>query len=264
MSILSPSSIRVTNRLEEKISACQSQAEVQEVLRTEALNQHVVKADWDESILNPTPGAARLLGTVVEINDTSHEIVSDSEADLLRQQNALYAAALGQPAAATAGQPARDAETGRFVAEITPEERAAADAAAAAEAQRLALLDLNYRNGIITTEQYIEQSGLIERHLQKKTDEAAFSGWKNATDEFLASPEGANWPGRSALGRMTEILQANHLEDAPSVDALKQAWALMQSEAAEEAIAKTVTEINDPYALRNALQGGRDGSMFGR
>src|SRR6202049_3811685 len=102
MSDISPSAIKTTKSLEEQINTCQSQAEVQEILRQAAVDQNLVHRDWDPNILTPNePGTApRQVGKVVVLNGVKHSLVADDEDGLLAQENALYKQAM-QPVATT-------------------------------------------------------------------------------------------------------------------------------------------------------------------
>lgn len=265
MSKISPSAIKVTKSLEDRLAACQSQPEVMAVLHEEAIQQRVVVPDWDETILQPTK-LAQSVGKTVEINGVLHEIIGPTEADVLAQETALYRAAMQPVAATTATEQSRDA-AGRFVAaEQTPEEIAAEKQAAAAETARQADLSFQMKLGNISIDQYLEQSGAIEKHLAQREFRNNEAGWKSATDEFLRSDEGANWPGGdAALQRMGELLQANDLTEATDkLQALKDAWAFIQKSDYETAASKGVADAKTPEELRAAVGYRGTAGLWGR
>jgi hypothetical protein len=270
MSELSPSAIRMTPERNERINQCTSQAEIQEVMREFALVDRVVERDWDENILNPTARATRL-ATILKVGDVTHELVGDNETDLLHQQNEVYRQALAnQAASAAAAQPR--GEDGRFVAapQLTDEEQAAVEAAAAAEAVRERVLAGQLATGAISMEDYLSQSHAIERHNQRVEDAQIQDGWAAATAEFIHSDEGANWIGEAGMPRMLSILMDNHLENAPNkLEVLKEAWALMQKEDYEAAVTKAVTDAKSPQEISELLGVGQrrtasGGGFFGR
>lgn len=113
-------------------------------------------------------------------------------------------------------------------------------AKAAEEAAAKAELELKFKRGEISTADYLEQSGAYEDFLTKKglsidalkatveqTQTAQYEkSWAEATEEFLHSPAGADWPGgnrnREQLGMR---LAAMGLTDAKDkVAALAQAY----------------------------------------
>jgi hypothetical protein len=126
--------------------------------------------------------------------------------------------------------------------EVAPDPAAVAAAAEAEEAARVAL-DAQFRNGTISTAEYLEKSGAVRQYLEKEgisvdalkstveqTQTTQYQqSWADATNEFLNGP-GADWPGgdqnREILGMK---IAAMGLTDAPDkVAALAQAWAVMK------------------------------------
>lgn len=266
MSTISPSSIKTTKSLQDRLSACHSQPEIAEVLHEEALAQRLVVKEWDESIVSPTK-LAQGVGKTVEINGVLHEITGPSESDVLAQETALYRAAM-QPVATTTTTTEQPRDTaGRFVAaEQTLEEIAAEKQAAAAETDRQAGLSLQMRLGNISIDQYLEQSGAIEKHIQQREFRNNENGWKSATDEFLHSDEGANWPGgQEALHRVGELIEANNLMDtADKLQALKDVWRFIQHSDYETAVTKTAAEAKTPEELRAAVGYRGTTGLWGR
>src|ERR1035441_5630539 len=90
------SAIRVTPSLEELISAAQSQAEVQAILRDAAKTQGVVRPDaFDPNVLHAveTP-VAHQVGKVVVLNGVKHSLVAPDEESLRQQELDVYRQAL--------------------------------------------------------------------------------------------------------------------------------------------------------------------------
>jgi hypothetical protein len=89
--------------------------------------------------------------------------------------------------------------------------------------------------GQIDIPTYLEQSGEIEKRIERRETETRNSGWESATQDFLNSEEGSSWPGgNEALTRIGQIIEASGLTDTPDkLEALKQAYAAMQQEDSE-------------------------------
>src|ERR1700675_483685 len=114
MSDISPSSIQTTKTLEEQINPCQSQAEVQEILRQAAIDQNLVHRDWDPNILTPNePGTApRGYARAVTINGTKHVVERATEIELEKAVGDLYRAQLTPAITTQQTEQPRDASTG--------------------------------------------------------------------------------------------------------------------------------------------------------
>jgi len=158
-----------------------------------------------------------------------------SELELERMVNNAFKVAYAlQDPGASAPDPAREA--------------AAAAAAAQAEVDRAAAkadLELKFKRGDISAQDYIEQSGAIKDYLEKQgipLDELRESveknrsrgfeqSWEEATQEFLKGPGSQDWPGgeanREIIGMKIAALGLVDAED--KVAALAQAWASMKS-----------------------------------
>lgn len=125
------------------------------------------------------------------------------------------------------------------VVEKTPTQEEIA-AAAQAEAAAKAELELRFKRGEVSTADYLEQSGAFGDYLAKKglsvdALQAAVKqnqttqyekSWAQATEEFLHSPAGADWPGgdlnREQLG--LRLVALNLTDATDKVAALAQAY----------------------------------------
>jgi hypothetical protein len=265
MSDISPSSIKMTPEMEEHIKTLVNTADITDYLKNVSVEQGLLKRDWDPALFIETaqPAAptsietARGYSKTVTVNGVQHILQGATEADILKAETEFFrktfSNATQQTQQTQQQEQPRDTSTGRFVS-----------AEDAAEKERVAGLELQFSLGQLTLSQFLEQSGVVEQYQQKQAEQNTVRGWEDATARFLASPEGANWPGADALPRITEILQANHLENAEDkLSVMKQAWALMQQEDTEVEVERAISEINDPYELRNRLQPGTSG-LFGR
>lgn len=116
------------------------------------------------------------------------------------------------------------------VVETAPDPAAVA-AKIAADAAAKAELELKFKRGEISTADYLEQSGAYEDFLAKKglsidalkatveqTQTAQYEkSWQQATEEFLHSTAGADWPGgtrnREQLGMRLAAMNLTDAED---------------------------------------------------
>jgi hypothetical protein len=122
---------------------------------------------------------------------------------------------------------------------------AAAQKAAEEEAVARVELETKFKRGDISTAEYLEQSGAVKDYLQKQgvpleslrdavnqnQATAETQSWADATQVFLNSSAGSDWPGgENNLEIIGLKLQALHLENATDkVAALAQAYASMKS-----------------------------------
>jgi hypothetical protein len=224
MSGLSPenSAIRVTKSLEEQIAEAGSQAEVQQILRQAALDQRLVTPDiYDPGVLLPTePGTApRGYARAIVIDGVKHVVEAATELELEKAVGDLYRAALTLPAATERTEPARDPQ-GRFTAEPTPEEKAEGELQAAHQAE----LRLQMIRGEITPEEFLVNSGAMDRALEARgIDPEALQevsatkvaqSWAAATQEFLVHHP--DWQGGAAnKDLLAQLLLENDLTNHP-------------------------------------------------
>lgn len=121
---------------------------------------------------------------------------------------------------------------------------AALAAAAEADAAAKVELELKFKRGEISASDYMEQSGALDAYLEKKgisvdalkaavdqNEGTQFEkSWAQATEEFLHSSLGADWPGgdrnKNILGMRIAALNLIDAEDR--VTAIAQAWADMK------------------------------------
>jgi hypothetical protein len=272
MSTLSPSSIKTTKTLEEQLQGVTNSEQIKEIMKSAALEQNLIHRDWDPEILvaNEPSAAPQKVSKVFVLNGVKHSLTADDEAGLLAQESAIYRAALAQPVATETPieQPRND--RGQFTAvepTVTDEQKAA--------------LSLQFQLGQISASEYIEQSGAvsdyleksgaIEKHIERREQTIQKTGWESATELFLQSDEGASWPGgQDSLARIGQIIEASGLTETPDkLDALKQAYALMQQEDGEvtaresfDAASQRIGSATSVDEIREAL--GRSSSMFGR
>jgi hypothetical protein len=255
----SDSAIKVTKSIEEQLQGVTNVEQIKQIMRDASLAQNLVRKDFDPAYLIPVENTAAptKVSKVVTLNGVAHSLIADDEAGLLRQESDLYRQAM-QPAATTQQTEQPRNERGQFTAteQVTDEQKA---------------LQLQFQLGQIDIETYLDKSGAIEKHIERRETETRTSGWESATQDFLNSAEGASWPGgNEALTRIGQIIEASGLVDTnDKLEALKQAYAAMQQEddeiTAQHQDAETQTRVagaNSVEEIRHAL--GRSSSMFGR
>ena len=224
------SAIRMTAELEKKISTA-SMEEIKDILAQAALDQQLVTRDSiNPEVLLPTAlaGAApKRFGKVVVLNGIKHILEAEDELGLQKAENDLYRRLVAPAAEMQQSDQPRDA-AGRFTSqpEQTPE-----DAVAKAE------LELKFKRGEISTDDYLSQSGAIERHLETQgislqdlktaTETAYQTNWESATESFLARhPEWVG--GEDAVRVVGEMVFSLGLQDQPSVETLEAVYAELQ------------------------------------
>jgi hypothetical protein len=232
----SDSAIRMTPALEKEISEALPD-QIKSIFARAALEQALVTPDpYNPSLLHPTALAdhsPRKFGKVVIINGVKYALEGGSPEELAQAETSLYQQVL--EGGDNNNEQARDAQ-GRFVREQTPEEKAAGEL----EASKRADLELAWKRGDITAEQYLEKSGAISTYLAEHgmnqdalvavSDLVYQNTWSQATEQFLNSPEGESWPGGSEnLAIATKLLEENpELMNNPSADALAAVWNYMR------------------------------------
>jgi hypothetical protein len=270
MSDISPSSIKVTKSLEEQLQGVTNSEQIKEIMKEAAISQKLAHRDWDESILVPNElgTAPRGFARAVTIDGTKHVVEGATEIELEKAVGVLYRAATTQQTE----QPRND--LGRFVS--------AEDAAATAD------LELAFKRGDISASEYLQRSGAVADYLAKQgvpledLQEAVAeqqgarlnSSWQEATETFLKSSAGSDWPGgQQNLEIAGRLIQENGLVDQPSAEALAAVWAAMkenglavenpdtayQRELSEARSAEDITRVNDKY-----FRGGSSSGLFNR
>lgn len=200
----------------------------------------------------------QVFARTVTINGKDFNFEADSELELERMVNNAWAVA--------------SALTPDSRVEPTPtvqQDEAARKAAADAETARQAELELKFKRGEITTAQFLEQSGAIERHLAEKglsvdklKETVAQSeisreqqSWADATKEFLAT---SDWPGGernlNLIGMQIEKMELLDAQD--KVGALRRAYSELKSRNMlfDEAPRQPQTETERQAAAQTAAQ----------
>jgi hypothetical protein len=265
------SRIQLTPEQEKHISKIQPE-EIKQYLRTIAESQGLIYRDaFDHNIIheveNPTLAPTRFTRNV-RIDAREIAVEADSELELERKVGDMY----------------RGAQAVREEEAATTTRQAAPTATESAEqiANRVEL-ELAFKRGTITTQEYLERSGAVTEYLEKqgvpiedlreavqeKSSTRFEKSWANATQEFLNSREGADWPGGNEnLEIIGQKLQQLGLTDAEDkVQALAQAYAAMkQSGTVQENTELTqrqkIEEATSSNQIHEILSGSRFSTMF--
>jgi hypothetical protein len=176
-----------------------------------------------------TPAAKEVFTSTEIIGGKEFTFTAGSQQELDNAITNAYRVAV--EIAPPAGQ-ARDAQ-GRFV---SAQDQGRADEEAAQRAE----LEQEFRLGLITAEQFVEKSGVLSQYLgergidvaeiQEAQDRRREQSWKEASAEFVKTPEGSAWPGGAKnLEILGSKILALGLADADDkVAALAQAYADMK------------------------------------
>jgi hypothetical protein len=257
------SAIRLTPDLQERIGNA-SPDEIKSILANAALSQGLVTVDpFNPGVLHPTElskAAPQKFSKYVTINSTKYLLEGGSPEELAHAETSLYEQVLGQ---GDNGQQ-RDPVTGRFVAEPTAAEKAAQELAVINRAD----LELAFKRGDITAEAYLEQSGAVATYLQNHgvspdalvavTDLVYQNTWSQATEQFLNSDAGNDWPGgQTNMELMGRILEENNMTE-PTVENLSAAFQYASEngllvENPETAAHHAISEANSVEDIRTAL-----------
>jgi len=262
------SAIKLNASLEEKVFNAKTSYEIGDLLRQAACDQGLCKKDiYSPDILipleQPAPGTpTAFVKTVTTEDGVRHSFEGATDGEASEKLLAFVRQRANEPA-----ERPRDSESGRFVARTDDDPVAKAD------------LEIKLRTGQITTEQYLAESGAIERHLeangvsiealQAATAERTTASWQQATQEFLAS---SDYPGGEGnLKLMSDTLIAMNATDYPSVENLRRAYEYLKSNNKllpnrELEAVKAIGEATTPEQLRAAAMAsqGRSGNMFNR
>lgn len=266
------SPIVVTPELEAAVAACATPGEIAGVMRDFAIKQGVAQINADGEVVPTalTANPPQKFGGYVTVDGRKTYVEGSSPEE--------YQAKLREVMSPQAtAQQTRD-ERGRFVEQRATEQPTDAERAAAQ-----ADLELRFKRGEISTDQYIAQSGAIDRYLEsqgvsmdslRETSNVAFQkSWADATSEFLSIP-GNDWPGGEENMRIVaQLIEANGLTDRPSADTLAQVIqfakengmlaANPQAELAQKlAAAQSPEEIND--LLGRSQRNNYERGFFGR
>jgi hypothetical protein len=148
------SRIRVDAALEEKINGASAE-EIKEIMKSAAVEQGLVKRDWDPQLFIETPlgtAAPKRFAKAVVVNGVKTVLEGDSEQSLLAAETAFYRQQFQPVATETRSEQPRN-EHGQFIS--------ADDAAAKAE------LELAFKRGDISAAEYLDRSGAISEYLEK-------------------------------------------------------------------------------------------------
>jgi hypothetical protein len=275
--------IRTTPEMEAHLKTLVSAGEIEAYLHAEAEKQGLVQKDaCNPSVLIPTAlanNAPRKLAKVITINGTKHIIEGADEAEVAANEAALYRHIFA-PKNTTQQDQQREAN-GRFT---SPADKQAQEA----EAVRLAKVEQDYRAGILSTDDYLLQSGAIDRALtaRQQQEQSYAQSWAQSVEQFLAS---SDWPGgKENMKILGQILAENNLTDAEDkVAALQTAYkhavenkllvktSEQQRLESEAALREKLKNVNDPAQLRaitlqhygadpNSAGWERNSGMFGR
>jgi hypothetical protein len=272
--------LQVSEAIAKKVREARSADEVAQIFRDAYVEQGLAtNNDYDPSIYTPTarseqPTPTRYAKTLT-VDGTKYVLESDSEQGLVQKEIAFYRSLQTQT---TATEVARD-DQGRFTTERA---QGRADENLVAKAE----LELKFKRGEISTEEFLAQSGAIESYLeqqgipldtlkevaQERQDTRILQSWQDATNEFL-NGAGSDWPGGDAnLKRIGQIIQEQGWEDTPDkVSALVAAYRHMQENNlvatnTEAQALRRMQEARTPEELRDATISyrGGDSSIFGR
>jgi hypothetical protein len=241
--------------------------EMKEFFRDVAVAQGLVTRDLDPHLLveveNPPAQPTRFAKRVLVDGGQTKIFEGNSELELER--------AIGDYFRSLEASKEEESATAQRTAAATP---TAEEIAAKVE------LELKFKRGEITTEQYLNESGAVGNYLREQgidleslrstTDQHFEQSWADATDEFLNSPEGSAWPGGPNLKVMGDLLAANNLESADDkVGALKACFQFMKEhemvqENPELVRNQRLAEARSSDEVREIL-GARDATtIFGR
>jgi hypothetical protein len=262
MSDQSPSSIKLTPEDEAAILQAGSAAEIQQILRARAQAQNLVAPDRYSGDLLPVkqptekarPYPHTAFAKSVTIDGKRLVAEAPTEAEAQAKLDDMVRAAMSQPS-----PPARDPRTGKFVSRQPAQQQTQQEI----EAESLRVyektrLEQQFRLGEITAEEYLARTHAVDNYLAARgvdVDELAATGsaafeqsWVQATEAFLNSPEGADWPGgenmREAIAQV--IAEENWIDADDKQAALAEAWKFMKF---QKAYSKATTREEMDRAL---------------
>jgi len=269
------SAIQLTDEQKAKI-ATMSASEISPYLVELAVQQGLLKRDWDPSVLHevqerldaPQP---KRFATRVSVDGHQHIIEADSPEALAEATEKFYREIFAQPAPRT-DVPARDSQ-GRFAPQT--DEPTPADEAAQAAVR--ADLDLRFKRGEVDTAQYLEQTGAVEKYLEARgvslpalrevSDSKFVESWSDAADTFVR--EHPDWQGgeqnKQIVGRIVEQMGLVDARDkSAALDAAyeyaRQNNLLVENEQA--AALDAIATSNDPEEIRFLAR--KASGLFGR
>jgi hypothetical protein len=260
VSDISPSAIKVTPALEEALKNADA-SQIATIMQQARLDQNLVRPDWDPSFLIPVePSAApRKFAKSITVDGQKRIFEADSELELERSIGDYFRALQGAQETNPARQQAEQTQPRNQHGQFTTQEDA--DRANQLELVRRTELDLKFKRGEVSAADFIEQSGAVDAYLEKagvpledlrasvaeKQNDRYTQSWADATEEFLHSSAGADWPGGENMNIAGRLIQENNLTDKPSVETLVAVWNHMKenSLAVENADASYQRELQE-------------------
>ena len=227
------SRVKVTPQLEEQLANASTE-QIRELMAQAAIDQGLVVRDHysPDVLLEVEPAATpRRFGRTVEIGGVKTIIEGESEHDLDKQAIELYRAAQNPaktPTPQTQAQPRTD--DGRFAKQQQN------------DAVKRSELDLKFRRGELPVDEYLNQSGALDRYLEEKgvsvetlidvSNQRYTQGWADASERFKNSAEGSDWPGGDANMKIIgeEIIAMGLQDSEDKFGALVAAYQKLKSE----------------------------------
>jgi hypothetical protein len=274
MSLISPNPGEMSPELVEALKNANSVAEMQEINRAWLVSQGAERDKFspDKLIFDnfKAPGAAAngTFSREIVIRGVSKVVVSDSELGLER----AVGKALQEAVAADAGTQPRGTD-GKFTS------RRELGVAEKTE------LDLRFRRGELSAPEYLKASGELEAAFDTYAKEklgldpetSMHKNWASATDAFLQSEAGKDWPGGTANQEIAaRLLAENNLTDQPSAETLARVYEHMKEHnlvqpnpelvKREEDRFKSATSVEEINSLARAALGmpPRNSNLWGR
>jgi hypothetical protein len=270
MSDISPSAIKTDAQLEEALKNASTPDEMKSILAEAAVKQGLVTRDYyDPSVLIPADRAAVPTKFGKSITVDGKKLIFDGDSDAeVEQRISAYLREQPRPAEVQPEVQPRD-EKGQFTRVDDPVAKAE--------------LELRFKRGEIDTATYLAESGVVDDYLKSQgvsidelkasveqtRNENRETSWKQATQEFLNSPEGADWPGGEANVKIaSRLLEENGLVDSPSVENLAAVYCHMKEnglvvENPELVRATKISEAKSFSEVQAAL-GSRGSGLFDR
>jgi hypothetical protein len=276
MSDISPSRLgeKADAEFEKLVSEATSADQIKSLYAEKAVREGLVVRDiYDPSVLlvNDAAAPTKFTKTIKVDGGTKLLFEGDNEIELEENISDYFRALAPHEPAEKADAPhetPRDA-SGRFISEN--------------EVVAKAELELKFKRGEIDTAEYLAQSGAVDDYLKSQgvsidelkasveqtRNENRENSWKQVTQEFLSSPEGADWPGGEANVKIaSRLLEENGLVDSPSVENLAAVYRHMKEnglvvENPELVRATKISEAKSFSEVQAAL-GSRGSGLFDR
>jgi hypothetical protein len=215
---------------EAAVAAAASAEEIKSLMHDRAIQQGIVTPDrYSPDVLLATPLANSMPKSFAQrlvVDGKTFFLEAESQAELDAKVADFIRSTTQTPATQTQTEHQPRDAAGRFTAD---QGRTDENAFARNE------LELKFKRGEISTDEYLSQSGAIERHLAEQgVDMEALreasgrkyeQSWEQATQEFLQSGEGRTWPGgEENKQRLGQVLIEMGLIESPSAESLARAY----------------------------------------